>query len=90
MRKVRILDRSNFSTLALATILAGILCLPAACTPSRDAETISRLESARDQVHSLYDTFIRTELDEEQIASVDATLAEIHSYEMSKGAPAIN
>lgn len=80
--------RSKYSTVAITlipSVLATILLLASACTPTRDAQTITQLESARDQVHTLYDTFTGSKIDGKQVAAVQATLAGIHSYEMSKG-----
>ena len=75
------------STIRSVTVSVGVLLLvcATACAPTRDAQTISQLESARDQVDSLYDTFTGTTVDDERIETVRATLAGILEYEQKKG-----
>ena len=75
------------STIRSVTVSVGVLLLvcATACAPTRDAQTISQLESARDQVQSLYDTFTVATIDDDRIETVRGTLAGILQYELSKG-----
>lgn len=74
---------SKYSTMTIAMV--ALLSLALACLPTRDERTISDLESARDQVHSLYDTFTATQIDEARIDTVRSTLAALQAYQASKG-----
>ncbi|MCR9145248.1 MAG: hypothetical protein NXI24_23620 [bacterium] len=66
-------------------LVAALLLTLGYCAPTRDAQTITQLESARDQVHSLYDTFTGSKIDEDRVDAVRSTLAAMRSYEESKG-----
>ncbi len=74
---------SIYSSLNVAFV--ALLALTLACLPTRDESTHSALESARDQVHSLYDTFTGTQVDEARIDTVRATLAALRASQVDKG-----
>ncbi len=74
-----------FAAKAACIATIAVLVLAGACAPARDAQSISQLESARDQVHGLYDTFTATKIDEDRVKAVESTLAALRSYELAKG-----
>lgn len=69
----------------ITAALAALFLIGTACGPARDATTIGQLESARDQVHGLYDTFTATSIDEDRVKSVQSTLEALRAYELNKG-----
>ena len=70
----------------LSRILVAVCLLAlAACGPTRDPETISKLESARDQIFTLYDSFTGSQGDDDQVEIVRAQLESIRGYEAAKG-----
>jgi hypothetical protein len=75
----------GYSAFLFGTIVAALLLTLSQCGPTRDTQTITQLESARDQVSGLYDTFTGTKIDEDRVAAVQSTLAGIRAYEESKG-----